>query len=154
MMLCLALSYFFGYYLSVMLHQPQTAALIGGLWAMISTVIVFDNNAQTLYENIHIRMVGTFVGVCCACIIFYCLGLVFWTFLLAIFLTMMLSLIFNLPAFRLACLSVSLIYVLSIVNPSTGVLTNGGLRFIESVVGAWVPWVLGWPFRYWFKSHN
>lgn len=140
---CLA-SYGFGLLLSHLLHQPYSLGLIGALWAVISTAIVYDQDIVNIISNIHIRTIGTFFGCAISWVIFGMIGCVWWTLCLAIFLTMMLCATFNIKPFRLACLCVALIYVVSIVDPSIHVGINVVLRFIESLIGSLIPLMIIW----------
>ena len=149
MTLCCMVSYGAGLFLSLFLKQPHAVSMISALWAVISTTIVFDSKSIAIKQNIHIRIVGTLVGGIFAWLVFSSLGFNWWSFCLAIFLTMLMCALLRIEPFRLACLCIALIYVVSSLNPKVSVTTNVILRFIESCIGAYVPWIVGWPFRYW-----
>ena len=113
------------------------SAPIGGLWALISGIVVFQATRREASAAAWLRVVGTAIGAIMSgaylCLLpFSVIGMA-----VCIAVTVLLCGLFGIPDDgRLASITVAVIMVVSTVEPSVPPLTNAMLRFVESCIGA------------------
>ena len=128
----------------------HTSSAIGGLWAMISGVVVLQATRSETVASAWIRVRGTLIGALVAAAY-----LTFFHFTplgmgLSIFITVLLCHAVGLPDHaRLAAITVALIMVMSATSAELTPLGNAALRFGESCLGAAIALIvsLAWPWR-------
>jgi uncharacterized membrane protein YccC len=144
-LVCLA-AYLFGFYFTGLFHARSSS--IGGLWSLVSGVVVLQATSRDTWQSAVLRVLGTLIGAILSS--FY---LHFFPFspigmAVSVGLTVLLCQMLKVPDHgRLAAITVALIMVISSGNPELSPFANASLRFIESVIGAGIAVlaVLLWP---------
>ncbi len=106
-----------------------------GLWAMISAILVFHVNFSILLKNSLFRIIGTLTGVLAAIIFFSWLKSSLSLFFLALFFTMMIMSSVKLSSYRLAVLTMGVIFAINLSLPSIPIWLNALTRLLMSCIG-------------------
>ena len=128
------LSFVGGYGFTSLFHGAS--AEIGGLWALISGIVVLQATRRAASAAAWLRLVGTFVGAIVSAT--YLLLFPFSALGMAacIVATVLLCELLKVPDDgRLASITVAVIMVVSVVDPTVPPITNATLRFVESCIG-------------------
>ena len=134
------LSFLLGAWISTHLHAGSP--LIGGLWAMISAVIIEHVHYQEMLKNARIRILGTFIGILISLACFSILGYSYGSFFICMLLSVILCAALKLTVYRLACITIAIIFAISQVGGYVSPWVNASTRFLESLVGISVALVL------------
>jgi uncharacterized membrane protein YccC len=142
---CLA-AYLAGAYFTSSFHGRSSS--IGGLWCVISGIVVLQATSRDAWQSAVLRVLGTLIGATIGG--FYLHLFPFSTIGMAVSvgLTVLFCQALNVPDHgRLAAITVALIIVISSGNPELSPFVNAALRFSESVIGAGIAVlaVLLWP---------
>ncbi len=132
-LVCLA-AYPGGFYFTRLFHGASAA--IGGLWSLVSGVVVLQATRRDTLASAWLRVPGTFIGAAISAL--YLSFLPFNPFGMAavIGVVMLLCQILGIPDHaRLASITVAVIMVLSSVHPGLNPVLNAALRFSESCIG-------------------
>lgn len=128
------LAFYGGYYLNVpLMGEPS---YVGGLWAMISTLIVLQPTRKDAWQTALLRIMGTFIGASAAAIYltlfpFHPLGMC-----ATIAVSVLICGGFGVPNYaRLACITIAIMMISSEIDPHISPHMNAILRFLESVIG-------------------
>ena len=153
-LVCL-LGYLGGYYFTSLFYAPSAA--LGGLWALISGIVVLQATRRETWTSAWLRVIGTCIGAAISAT--YLLLLPFNPVGMAITVgvTVLLCQLIGIPDHaRLAALTVAVIMVISSLHPEYNPLLNALLRFMESAIGTVlaVLVVLLWPEPARRKSHD
>ncbi|MTI18791.1 hypothetical protein E1162_16210 [Rhodobacteraceae bacterium RKSG542] len=128
------LAYLAGYYFSLAMH-PETA-LIGGLWAVISAIVVSD--PDILAQNMQAardRIIGSIIGSIFAAPYLLYLPFSAASFAMLVMLNTCTCVIFGLTRHvKLANITLAVIIIVSTVSNIDPVL-NSVLRLVESILG-------------------
>lgn len=128
------ISFTLGYYINLWLF-PSTA-LLGGMWAVISGVIVIE--ADSWKQNLNTaknRLIGSFIGGVIATIYLWFMPFHIITFALLIGLTVFVcSLCHITQHIKLACVTFSVIIIVSTIS-NVNPLQNASMRLLESALG-------------------
>jgi uncharacterized membrane protein YgaE (UPF0421/DUF939 family) len=131
---------------TMLFHRPTSA--LGGLWAMISGLVVLQSTRRETLSSAWIRVRGTFIGAVVAAAylsVFHFTPLGMGS---SILVAVLLCHAVGLPDHaRLASITVGLIMVISSAGTDLTPLGNAGLRFGESCLGAGLAVLvsLAWP---------
>ena len=144
-LVCLA-AYLAGVYFTSSFHGRSS--IIGGLWCVISGIVVLQATSRDAWQSAVLRVLGTLIGATIGG--FYLHLFPFSTIGMAVSvgLTVLFCQALNVPDHgRLAAITVALIIVISSGNPELSPFANAALRFSESVIGAGIAVlaVLLWP---------
>jgi uncharacterized membrane protein YccC len=127
-------SYACGSYVTGLFHGAS--ARLGGLWSLVSGVVVLQATRGTTMSSAWLRVLGTFVGSVIGAA--YLSVLPFSTVGMGacIFGTVLLCHVARIPDHaRLASLTVAVVMVLASTNPGSSPVLGGALRFVESCIG-------------------
>ena len=128
------LAFYGGYYLNIPLMGETS--YIGGLWAMISVLIVLQPNRKDAWQTALLRMMGTFIGAAAAALYltflpFHPIGMC-----VTISVTVLICGGFGVPNYaRLACITIAIMMISSKIDPEISPHMNAILRFLESAIG-------------------
>jgi uncharacterized membrane protein YgaE (UPF0421/DUF939 family) len=144
---CLA-AFLAGFYCTRALEG--VAMEIGGLWAVISGIVVLQATRRQTWTAAGLRVLGSLIGAAISAA--YLTFLPFTPLAMAalIGITVLLCQVIGVPDHaRLAGITVAVIMVVSRMHPEINPLINAAMRFIESMIGATlaVLAVLAWPER-------
>jgi uncharacterized membrane protein YccC len=127
-------SYLCGFYFSSLFHRPSAG--MGGLWALISGIVVLQSTWRSTLSSAGLRVLGTLIGS-----IISATYLSFWPFnpfgmAACIFATVLVCHAAGIPGHaQLAAITVALIMVISSIDSTVSPVTNAALRFSESCLG-------------------
>jgi uncharacterized membrane protein YccC len=139
-------SYACGSYFTGLFHGAS--ARIGGLWSMVSGIVVLQATRRTTWSSAWLRVLGTLIGSIIGAVYLSLLPFSAIGMAVCIFGTVLLCHAARIPDHaRLAALTVAVIIVLSSVNQALSPILNAALRFAESCIGTAlaVLAVLMWP---------
>ena len=142
---CLA-AYLAGSFFTSSFHGRSSS--IGGLWCLISGIVVLQATSRDAWQSAVLRVFGTLIGATIGGLYLYLLPFSTIGMAVSIGLTVLVCQVLNTPDHgRLAAITVALIMVLSSANPELSPFANAALRFSESVIGAGIAvlTVLLWP---------
>ena len=127
-------SYLCGFYFSSLFHRPSAG--MGGLWALISGIVVLQSTWRGTLSSAWLRVLGTLIGSIISAA--YLSFLPFNPFGMAacIFATVLVCHALGIPGHaQLAAITVALIMVISSMDPTVSPITSAALRFSESCLG-------------------
>jgi uncharacterized membrane protein YccC len=139
-------AYLVGSYFTASFHGSSST--IGGLWSLISAIVVLQATTRDTWKSAVLRILGTLVGATVSGFYLYFFSFNVVGMAISVGLTVLLCQMVEVPDHgRLAAMTVALIMVISSSNPDLSPLVNSALRFIESAIGAGVAVlaVLLWP---------
>lgn len=136
--LCFVISSFIGY-------TNQNTAIIGGLWASISGIVVIQNTRKLTDHMAVVRLIGSLIGAAIAGLflmifpvsIFLCIPIIFLTSLICKFIHFE-------EGLRLAGLTAAVIVAVSLMEPQLPPFWNALSRFLESLIGVLVAVSIRW----------
>lgn len=127
-------SYLCGFYFTQMIHEPTS--LVGGLWAAISGIIVFENTAPDTLHSAKIRIIGSLTGAIVSGIYLFFFPFTILGFSICIALGVLLCFLFEIQhSIKLTAITISVILIVSTVEKELDPMLNAGLRFFESAIG-------------------
>ena len=144
-LICL-LGYLGGYYITALFYAPSAA--LGGLWALISGIVVLQATRRETLASAWLRVLGTFIGAVSSAIYLSLLPFSPLGMAVTVGVTVLLCQFIGIPDHaRLAALTVAVIMVISGLHPEYHPLLNALLRFMEAAIGTVlaVMVVLLWP---------
>ena len=142
---CLA-AYLAGAFFTSSFHGRSSS--IGGLWCLISGIVVLQATTRDAWQSAVLRVLGTLIGAIIGGLYLYVFPFSPIGMAASVGLTVLLCQALNVPDHgRLAAITVALIIVISSGNPELSPFVNAALRFSESVIGAGIAVlaVLLWP---------
>jgi uncharacterized membrane protein YccC len=123
---------------------------IGGLWAVISGIVVLQATRRQTWTAAGLRLLGSLIGALISGAYLSFLPFSYLAMAALIGSTMLLCQVIGVPDHaRLAGITVAVIMVVSRIHPEINPLMNAAMRFLESMIGAVlaVLAVLAWPER-------
>jgi uncharacterized membrane protein YgaE (UPF0421/DUF939 family) len=128
------LSFFLGTLFNAYADKPST--LIGGLWSVVSTIIVMQNYVGGTFRAAWQRFLGTFLGAAFAGFFVSWLGVDAFAVGICVFcITLLCFMTGLLESFRIASLTSAIVLVLWGVDPEVSPWKFSLLRFFDSVIG-------------------
>ena len=128
-------SYTCGSYFTGLFHGAS--ARIGGLWSMLSGIVVLQATRRTVWSSACLRVLGTLIGSIIGAAYLSLLPFSAIGMAVCIFGTVLLCHAARISDHAgLATLTVAVIMVLSSVNPALSPILSAALRFAESCIGA------------------
>ena len=128
-------SYACGSYFTGLFHGAS--ARIGGLWSMVSGIVVLQATRRTTWSSAWLRVLGTLIGSIIGAVYLSLLPFSAIGMAVCIFGTVLLCHAARIPDHAgLATLTVAVIMVLSSVNPALSPILSAALRFTESCIGS------------------
>ncbi|TAJ45626.1 FUSC family protein [Methanofollis fontis] len=133
------LSYVIAGLVTALLEGGPQSAMIGGLWAMISGIVVMQERRADTESSALLRVLGSLIGAVFAAAYLLVLPFNPVGMALLIGITVLACQAIAVPAHgRLAAVTVGVVMVFSTLNPETGPVLNAALRFGEVVIGSCV----------------
>ncbi len=141
-------SYGVGIAFGSLIHQP--AIRIGGLWTMVSALVVLQALAKESQEAAMIRVVGSFFGALISGIVCSVWGYGYWQLFVVIFISIyLMSVVLDERAVRLSSITGAVIVIIGIMKPEQTAWLNAMARFLESVLGVSIALVIVLLSRRW-----
>lgn len=123
-----------GYNFTALFHEPTS--LVGGLWAVISAIIVIEATQKETFNSAKKRIVGTLIGAILSGIYLLFFHFTIIGLLITIGIGVLVCLLFKLSgSVKLTIITISIILIVSTISKDLHPLSNAGLRFIESAIG-------------------
>ena len=145
MALSVGLSYFIA--LKVALWMHFTHAVISGLWAGISAIVVMQVHITEVHNAGRLRVLGSVLGGLCSAVISVMVGYNLLSMVITMFVTTVLLALCKLKrAIRLANLTALIIIVVGMSDPSVSPWSNAFARLLESALGVSITVLLVWLF--------
>jgi uncharacterized membrane protein YccC len=147
-----SLAYLCGSRFTALFHGAS--ALVGGLWSMISAVVVLQATRRRTLTSAGLRILGTLIGAVISWVYLSVFGYSLVGMTVCIGLTVLLGQATDTPDHaRLAAITVAVIMITSAASPTLSPALNASLRFAESCIGAGITvlaahlWPEGWHTR-------
>jgi uncharacterized membrane protein YccC len=135
--------YLLGSHLTSLLHQP--ASEIGGLWSVISGVIVFEDARKKVLRSAKLRVIGTFIGALVSGVYLYFFPFTVIGFAACVGVGTFICHLVRLPDhIKLTVVTISVIMIVSFITNNSRPIENAALRFVESVIGALVALIVAY----------
>ena len=139
-------SYWCGFYFTSFFHGAS--ASLGGLWSLISGLVVLQATRRNTWSSAWLRILGTLVGAIISAVYLSVLPFTALGMAASMLVTILLCHAARIPDHaRLAALTVAVIMVLSSDNPTLSPVLSAALRFTESCIGTAIAvlTVVLWP---------
>jgi uncharacterized membrane protein YccC len=127
-------SYACGFYFTSLFHGASAG--IGGLWSLISGIVVLQSTRRNTWSSACLRILGTLVGSIISAAYLSRLPFSAVGMAVCIFVTVLVCHTIRIPDHaRLAAITVALIMVMSSNQPGLSPVLSATLRFCESCIG-------------------
>lgn len=128
-------AYLCGFHFTGLFHP--TSAAMGGLWALISGIVVLQADWQSTWASARLRILGSLIGAIVSAVYLSFLPFGPLGMTACILAAVLLCHAAGIPdPARLAAITVALIMVVSSLDPAVPPVTSAALRFTESFLGA------------------
>lgn len=127
-------SFLGGFYFTTLFHEPTS--LVGGLWAVISAIIVLESSHTKTFSSAKSRLIGSFLGAVLSGVYLYFFDFSIIGLSATIGIGVILCYILRLSqSVKLTGVTIAVIVIVSTLEHSLHPFANAGLRFIECVIG-------------------
>jgi len=138
-----AAAYLAGYYFTQLFQSNN--AYLGGLWAVISGIIVFEDSRPKALKPAKLRVVGSFIGALVSGVYLYFFPFSVVGYAVCIGIGTLVCHLLRLPDhIKLASITISVIMIVSAMSNNADPAMNAALRFVESVIGTAVAVIVGY----------
>jgi uncharacterized membrane protein YccC len=127
-------AYLSGFYFTSLFHVPTS--MIGGLWAVISGIIVIEMTFRETVNSAKVRILGSLLGAIISGVylIFLPFSLVGFAFCIAV--GALSGHLLGLPyTIKLTGITISVVMIVSTIEHDLNPVLNASLRFVESAIG-------------------
>lgn len=123
-----------GFYFTSLFHEATS--LVGGLWAVISAIIVLEATHKETFTSAKNRLIGTFIGAIVSGVYLYFFTFSILGFIIAVAVGTLICFLFGLQkSVKLTGITISVIMIVATVEKGIHPFLNAGLRFAESAIG-------------------
>lgn len=130
-------AYLCGSYFTALFSEPTSA--IGGLWSVISGIIVLESTREDTVRSAKFRIVGSLIGSVVSGIYLFYFPFTVIGYSVCIGIGAMVCHLLRLPKhIKLSGVTISMIMIVSTIRHELNPFLNAGLRFVESGIGAGV----------------
>ena len=127
-------AYLCGFYFTKMIHEPTS--FVGGLWAVISGIIVIEATASDTIHSAKIRIIGTLIGAIISGIYLFFFPFSLLGYGACIAVGVLVCYIFKVQhSVKLTGITISVVLIISTIEKELHPIINAGLRFVESAIG-------------------
>lgn len=124
-----------GFYFTELFHEPTS--LVGGLWAVISAIIVLEATQKETFTSAKNRLIGTFIGAFVSGIYLYFFSFSIFGYIIAVAVGALICFLFDLQkSIKLTGITISVIMIVATIEEGIHPFLNASLRFAESAIGA------------------
>lgn len=144
------LSYLIAVFISSAIEGDSPSSLIGGLWAVISGIVVTQATLVDTKSSALLRILGSFIGAVFSALYLLVLPVNPLGVAILIGITVFICQAISIPSHgRLAAITVAVVMIVSAVNPEINPVLNAALRFADSVIGSLIALLVirMWPHR-------
>jgi len=130
-------AYLLGFYFTSMFHIGTSE--IGGLWSVISGLVVIEGRRPDTFKSAKLRVVGSFIGAVVSGVYLYFFSFTVIGFAACIGVGALVCYLLRIPShIKLTGITISVIMIVSIITQNLAPFMNAALRFAESVIGTLV----------------
>ncbi len=127
-------AYTCGFYFTGLFHEPTS--FIGGLWAVISAIIVLEATAVSTLNTAKTRIVGTSTGAIISGVYLLLFPFSLLGYGICIAVGVLACHLFRVkPAMKITGITISVVLIVSTIEKELHPALNAGLRFMESMIG-------------------
>ena len=140
------LSFLVGSRFTALFHG--SSAIVGGLWSLISAVVVLQATRRATVDSVWRRLLGTFIGAVLSGIYLSLFPFSLTGLAICVGITVLAGLAAGAPDHaRLAAITVAVVMVTAKADPTVPPVLDAALRFVESCVGTAITAaaVIAWP---------
>ena len=144
-------AYSCGFYFTEIFHQPTS--FVGGLWAVISGIIVFEITAMGTLQSAKTRIIGTFTGafISGVYLILFSFSIIGYGITIAI--GILICYAFKIQnSLKLTSITISVVLIVSTIENELHPFMNAGLRFAESAIGIGIALLVAFSSHYLDKA--
>jgi len=124
-----------GFHFTNLFHEPTS--FIGGLWAVMSGIIVLESTAKDSIKSAKVSIVGTLIGAIISGLYIYFFEFSVTGYVVCVGLGIIICHIFNHnETIKLTIITISVILIVTAIAEELHPIKNAGLRFAESIIGA------------------
>ncbi len=114
----------------------HSTSMIGGLWSVISAILVLEATSPETYISAKNRLLGTFFGALVSGGYLFFFSFTIFSFVVAIGVGVLVCFLFGHPQnIKLCGITISVVVLSSTIGHDLHPFTNAGLRFAESAIG-------------------
>jgi uncharacterized membrane protein YgaE (UPF0421/DUF939 family) len=127
-------AFFGGFYFTTFFHEPTS--MVGGLWAVISAIIVIEASNKETYTSAKNRISGSLIGAILSGVylVFFSFSIV--GFAATIGVGVLICFLLGIPqSVKLTGITISVVIIVSTIAEELHPFLNAGLRLIESAIG-------------------
>ena len=151
-MLISVFAYLAGNNLTFFFHGPT--ATIGGLWAVISAIIVIQENGRETTKSALQRIIGSFIGAVLSGLYLFFFPFSIIGYALCMGVGALTCYLIRLPIhIHLTGVTISVVMIVSAVSQDIDPIMNSSLRFAESFLGSIVAILVAY-IRPWRRTDN
>jgi uncharacterized membrane protein YgaE (UPF0421/DUF939 family) len=123
-----------GFYFTKSIHEPTS--YVGGLWSVISGIIVIESTHTETWHSSKNRILGTLIGAIVSGVYLYLFDFSLLGYAVSIAIGIMVCYVFKAQAsIKLTGITISVILIVSTIESELHPFMNAGLRFVESAIG-------------------
>jgi len=113
-----------------------TSALLGGLWSMISSLVVLQSSRRHTIDSSLRRVLGTLIGAVLSGFYLSVLPFSIWGMVACVGATVLIGEMAGAPDHaRLAAITVVIVMGTAVANPNVAPVVDAALRFTEACIG-------------------
>ncbi len=130
-------AYLLGFYFTSMFHIGTSE--IGGLWSVISGLVVIEGRKPDTFKSAKLRAVGSSIGAVVSGVYLYFFPFTVIGFAACIGVGALICYLLRIPShIKLTGITISVIMIVSIIAQDLAPFMNAALRFVESLIGTLV----------------
>ncbi len=123
-----------GFYFTTFFHEPTS--LVGGLWAVISAIIVIEASHKETYTSAKNRIIGSLIGAILSGVYLLFFPFTIIGFVVTVGVGVLICLLIGIPqSVKLTGITISVVMIVATITEGLHPFLNAGLRFIESAIG-------------------
>ena len=123
-----------GFYFTTFFHEPTS--LVGGLWAVISAIIVIEASHKETISSAKNRIIGSLIGAVVSGVYLLFFPFTIIGFAATIGAGVLICFLLDIPkSVKLTGITISVVMIVSSITEDLHPFLNAGLRFFESAIG-------------------
>lgn len=127
-------AYLCGFYFTELFHEPTS--FVGGLWAVISGIIVIESTARDTLLSAKIRIIGSLTGAIISGIYLFFFAFSVYGYGICIAFGVLICYILRVQhSIKLTGITISVVLIIATIEKDLHPIINAGLRFAESAIG-------------------
>ena len=123
-----------GFYFTIFFHEPTS--LVGGLWAVISAIIVIEASHKETYTSAKNRIIGSLIGAIVSGVYLFFFPFTIIGFVVTVGVGVLICFLLGIPqSVKLTGITISVVMIVATITEDLHPFSNAGLRFFESAIG-------------------